>query len=119
MGTHTHTHTKKLYLRKIHVFVIDKYIEDVKQDEKSVPDLLESIMMPIDNVKEELRMKTMKMKQFRHKIIGGPENRRIPAGGQHSLLAQWVLSLFDTITAFKAAINPRNAGFSAVRRFLF
>ena len=38
-------HTKrKLTLRKKHVFVIEKYVEDVKQDEKHVPDLLESIM---------------------------------------------------------------------------
>ena len=36
-----------MYLRKRHVFVIEKYIEDVKQDEKDIPDLLESI--GIDN----------------------------------------------------------------------
>ena len=45
---------RKLYLRKIHVFVIEKYIEDAKQDEKHVPDLLESIMRPTDPVKAEL-----------------------------------------------------------------
>ena len=32
-----------------------KYVEDVKQDEKHVPDLLESIMRPTCLVKEELR----------------------------------------------------------------
>ena len=31
-----------------------KYIEDAKQEEKDVPDLLESIMRPTDPVKEEL-----------------------------------------------------------------
>ena len=42
--------------KKIHVFVIEKYVEDVKHDEKHVPDLLESIMRPTDPVKEELRI---------------------------------------------------------------
>ena len=45
---------RKLYLRKTHFFVMEKYIEDAKQDEKHVPDLLESIMRPTDPVKEEL-----------------------------------------------------------------
>ena len=45
---------KKLTLRKRHFFVIEKYVEDVKQDQKPVPDLLESIMRPTDPVKEEL-----------------------------------------------------------------
>ena len=58
---------RKLYLRKIHFFVIDKYVEDVKQDEKDVPDLLESIMRPTDPVQEEIPQKTMKMHQFRPK----------------------------------------------------
>ena len=34
----------KLTLRKRHFLVIEKYVGDVKQDEKDVPDLLESIM---------------------------------------------------------------------------
>ena len=41
-------------LRKRYFFVIEKYIEDARQDEKHVPDLLESIMRPTDPVKEEL-----------------------------------------------------------------
>ena len=49
----------KSTLRKRHFFVtctsIEKYIEDVKQDEKHVPDLLTAIMRPTDLVKEELR----------------------------------------------------------------
>ena len=44
----------KLTLRKRHFFVIEKYIEDARQDENHVPDLLESIMRPTDPVKEEL-----------------------------------------------------------------
>ena len=31
-------------LRKRHVFLIETYIEDARQDEKHVPDLLESII---------------------------------------------------------------------------
>ena len=46
---------RKLILRKRHFFTIEKYIEDVKQDEKHVPDLLESIMSPACLVKEELQ----------------------------------------------------------------
>ena len=41
-------------LRKIHFFVMEKYIEDARQEEKDVPDLLEAIMRPNDPVKEEL-----------------------------------------------------------------
>ena len=54
----------KLTLRKRHFFVIGKYAEDVKQDAKDVPDLLESIMRPTDPVKEELRRNLCKMSQF-------------------------------------------------------
>ena len=45
---------RKLYPRTIHFFVIVKYVEDVKQDEKSVPDLVKSIMKGSGRVKEEL-----------------------------------------------------------------
>ena len=58
----------KLTLRKKHVFLIEKYIEDARQDEKHVPDLLESIMRPTDPVKEELRQKLSKIDQFGSKI---------------------------------------------------
>ena len=60
---------RKLYTRKIHFFVIEKYVEDVKQDEKHVPDLLESIMRPTDPVKEELRTNSCKMSQFRPETL--------------------------------------------------
>ena len=43
---------------------MEKYNEDARQDEKHVPDLLESIMRPTDPVKEELRRNLCKMSQF-------------------------------------------------------
>ena len=61
------THKWRLYLRKRHFFLIEKYIEDARQDEKHVPDLLEAIMRPADPVKDELRQKLFKMTQFRRK----------------------------------------------------
>ena len=55
----------KLTLRKRHFFVIEKYIEDVKHEEKHVPDLLEPIMKGSGPVKEELRPILFKLSQFR------------------------------------------------------
>ena len=46
---------RKMYLTKRHFFLVGNYIEDAKQDEKHVPDLLESIMRTTDPVKKELR----------------------------------------------------------------
>ena len=43
---------RKLSLRKRPFFVIEKHIEDVKQDQKTVPDLVESIIRPTDPVFE-------------------------------------------------------------------
>ena len=63
-----HTHKRKLYLRKRHFFIIEKHIEDLRQDGKHVPDLLESIIQPTDPVKEELRQKLSKIHQFESKI---------------------------------------------------
>ena len=47
---------------------MEKYAEDVKQNEKDVPDLLEAIMKQSSLVKEELRKILYKMSQFRPKI---------------------------------------------------
>ena len=47
---------------------MEKYIEDARQDEKHVPDLLEAIIRPADPVKEELRQKLFKIDQFGSKI---------------------------------------------------
>ena len=73
----------------------EKYIEDAKQDEKHVLDLLESITQPPDPVKDELRQKLFKIMHFGSKInkirvskFWIPEIQRFPAGGQHNLLAQ-------------------------------
>ena len=38
-----------------------KYIEDARQDEKHMPDLLEPIIQPTDPVKDELRQKLFKI----------------------------------------------------------
>ena len=85
----------KLTLRKNYFFVIEKYIEDVRQDEKHVPDLLELIMRPTDPVKEELGLILFKITQIWSKIkkmrvskFWIPEIKCFPAGGQHNLLAQ-------------------------------
>ena len=62
------TPKRKLYLRKIHFFLIEKYMEDARLDEKHVPDLLEAIMRPTDPVKEELRQKLFKINQILSEI---------------------------------------------------
>ena len=49
-------------------FGIEKHIEDVKQDEKHVPELLESVMRPTFFVKEGLRPLWIKISQFGSKI---------------------------------------------------
>ena len=54
---------------KRHFFVIEKYVEDGKQKQRGVPDLVESIMRLTDPVKEELRRILFKMNQYRFKII--------------------------------------------------
>ena len=59
---------KQKTISKRHFFLIEKYIEDLRQDEKHVPDLLEAIMRPTDPVKEELRQKLSKIDQFGSKI---------------------------------------------------
>ena len=47
---------------------MEKYIEDVRQDEKHVPDLLEPTMRPSFCEKEELRPILFKIRQFGCKI---------------------------------------------------
>ena len=74
---------------------MEKYIEDARQEEKDVPDLLEAIPRPTDPVKEELRQKLFEMNQFGSKIkkmrvsfFWIPGIQSFLAGGQHNLLAQ-------------------------------
>ena len=50
--------------KKKTLLLIEKYIEDAKQDEKRVPDLLEAIIQPPGLVKEELRLNLFKMNKF-------------------------------------------------------
>ena len=85
---------RKLYLRKKHFFVIEEYIEDARQEEKDVPDLLEAILRPTCLVKEELRRNLFKMTQFRSKIkkikvstFWIPEIRSFPPEANARLLA--------------------------------
>ena len=49
--------------------MLEKYVEDVKQDQKNVPDLVESIMRPTDPVKEYLHRILFKVSQSRSEII--------------------------------------------------
>ena len=68
---------------------MEKYIEDARQEEKDVPDLLEAIPRPTDLVKEELRPSLFKLSHFRPQItkikvstFWIPEIRCFPARGQ-------------------------------------
>ena len=61
VGTRGTVTQKEVVPKKNTVFVIERHVEDVKQDEKHVPDLLESIMRPTDPTKEELRPIRCKM----------------------------------------------------------
>ena len=62
-------HTQKQeIISKRHVFLMEKYVEDARQDEKHVPDLLESMKRPPGLVKEELRPNLFKTHQFESKI---------------------------------------------------
>ena len=92
VGTHIQ---EEVVPKKKTLFVIEKSIEDARQDEKHVPDLLESIMKPKLFVKEELRPILFNMTQFGWRIkkmrvstFWIPEIQSFPAGGQHNLLAQ-------------------------------
>ena len=48
---------------------MEKYVEDARQEEKGVPDLLKAIMRPTCLVKEELRPNLIKMHQFRPEVL--------------------------------------------------
>ena len=61
MGRHAQ---KEVVPKENTFFVIETYVEDVKQDERNVPDFVESVMRPTDPVEEELRRSLGKMNQF-------------------------------------------------------
>ena len=109
------TQKNKLTLSKRHFFVIAKYAEDVKQDEKYVPDLLEAIMRPTCLVKEELRPNLFKLSQLGPKIIkirvstfwdsgNLTDSRRRP-------MPACSLVSFKTKLTLPEPINLKNAGF--------
>ena len=63
-----HRHKKTVVPRVIHVYVIENHVRDIIQDQKIVPDLLESTMMPCDPVKEDVWRILFKMGNPRLKI---------------------------------------------------
>ena len=88
-GSGVYPHKKTHSSPKTYFVVMGKYIEDVKQDEKHVPDLLESIIQPPGLVKQELRQILFKMIQNSSKIkkikvstFWTPGIQSFPAGGQ-------------------------------------
>ena len=91
---HTEKNIKRCQTDTLVLFV-EKYFVDARQDEKHVPDLLESIIQPPGLVNEELRQKLFKItknlskiKKMRVSKFWIPEIQIVPAGGQHNLLAQ-------------------------------
>ena len=79
-------------IRKSNVFLIGKFIEDLRQDEKHVPDLLESIIQPPGLVKEELRPKSFKIDQFRFEITKNPGS--IPKLKVPKWVCRWTRAVF-------------------------
>ena len=59
---------KQKTISKRYFFLREKCFEDLRQDEKHVLDLLESIIWPTDPVKNELRQKLFKIDKVRPKI---------------------------------------------------
>ena len=89
MATGSQSHKKEVVPKRKHFCVIEKDIEDVEQEKKHVPDLLEAIMRPTDPVKEGIQPILFKMIQFGYKIskikvstFWIPGIRSFPAGGQ-------------------------------------
>ena len=103
----------KLTLRKRHFFLIEKYNEDAGQDEKHIPDLLESIIQPPGLVKEELRpillkgpicVQNPKMQGFNFLDSGSPKfSRRRPTQPSRSVS-------FEQSWPFPCNIWPRASG---------
>ena len=119
--------TRKLYPRKRYFFLIEKYIEDARQDEKHVPDLLEAIIQPPGPVKEELRQKLSKMKQIMSKIkkirVSTFEILENPKFSRRRPMPAFSPVSFKQETIFHTRINRNHSKkmrvLSASRRFLF
>ena len=78
---------------------MEKSIEDARQDEKHVPDLLEAIIQPPGLVKGELQQKLSKMIKFRPEITKirvctFQMSGKNPGFGQRSLRGSNFHSLF-------------------------
>ena len=91
---------------------MEKYVEDVKQKQKDVPDLVESIMRPTDPAKGEIRRILFKMSQYRSEIIKirvstfgtsgkSTDSRRRPKQPSGSVS-------FKPTTAFQTVKNQKN-----------
>ena len=119
---------KNLTLRKNTLFFIEKYVEDVKQEEKDVPDLVESIMKGSGLVKEELRRILFKIikwvnldpksKKIGFQLFGCPEKSRISGGGCLQEQSRLLLTHFHLITAPKTKKIQKICGFWPVRAIL-
>ena len=59
---------RKLAFRKICFFVVQKFVNDVKQGQQIVPDLLGRMMKPTRLVKAELRPNLLKLSQCEPQI---------------------------------------------------
>ena len=95
----------KLTLRKRHFFLIEKYIEDARQDEKHVPDVLDSIIQPPGLVKEELRQKLSKIDQI---FVENQENEgfKILDSGNPKFSRRRPMPAFSLV-GFKQETNPQ------------
>ena len=98
---------------------MEKCFEDVRQDEKHVPDLLESIIQPPDPAKEELRQKLFKMIQFGSKITKirvctFQMSGKIPVSTNVAFEAV-ISTFFLQYLAALAAKYSKNAGFKRLQ----
>ena len=102
---------------------MEKCFEDARQDEKHVPDLLESIMRPTDPLKEELRQKLFKIDQFGSKITKNmglhfSDLRKNRVFGQRSLRGPILTPFLQYLAPLGAKYmekrpkNIKNAGYS-------
>ena len=73
LATGAWTHKNKLTVRKTTFLVIENYIEDVKQDRKMAPDLVERTMKGSGIVKESPRLISFEISQLRSRITKSPK----------------------------------------------
>ena len=115
------THKKQKTISKRHVFLMEKCSEDARQDEKHVPDLLESKMRPTDPIKEELRQKLFKIDKFEYqenegfKILdsGIPKcSRRRPTQPSRPVGCKQETTLQTRLNSKNDLNNSKNAGVS-------